>query len=130
MSEVAFINAVLTEADCDLLLDINNLYVNSQNHHYDPMEFLSQLDAGSVCYFHIAGHFKQDDGIIVDTHGADVIDPVWRLLDSAYQRFGARPTLLERDFNLPSLGALKAELQLITSAQESHSALATGRLVA
>jgi len=120
MSEVEFINAVVKEADCDLLLDVNNVYVNSQNHNYDPLQFLAQLEAEHVSYFHVAGHYKEDDGVIIDTHGADVIDPVWSLLNTAYQRFGALPTLLERDFNLPSLSELTKELEIIKSLQAKN----------
>jgi len=120
MSEVEFINAVVKEADCDLLLDVNNVYVNSLNHNYDPLQFLAQLEAKHVSYFHVAGHYKEDDGVIIDTHGADVIDPVWSLLNIAYQRFGALPTLLERDFNLPSLSELTKELEIIKSLQAKN----------
>jgi uncharacterized protein (UPF0276 family) len=117
MSEVEFINAVLKEADCDLLLDVNNVYVNSQNHNYDPHQFLSELDNEHVSYIHVAGHYKEDDGFIIDTHGADVIDPVWELLGKTYERFGVLPTLLERDFNLPSLEDLSKELEIIKALQ-------------
>jgi len=128
MSEVEFINAVLKEADCDLLLDVNNVYVNSQNHEYDPLDFLAKLEAKHVSYFHVAGHYKEDDGMIIDTHGADVIDPVWALLDTAYQRFGTLPTLLERDFNLPALSELNKELEIIKTLQRKNTQ--SGRLVA
>lgn len=118
MTEVDFINAVLREADCDLLLDVNNVYVNSRNHQYDPLDFIQQLDARHVAYFHVAGHYQEDDGVIVDTHGADVIPSVWALLESAYQQFGALPTLLERDFNIPALSELSQELQTIKTLQQ------------
>jgi len=120
MSEVEFINAVVKEADCDLLLDVNNVYVNSQNHNYDPLQFLAKLDAKHVSYLHVAGHYQEDDGVIIDTHGADVIDPVWSLLNTAYDRFGTLPTLLERDFNLPALFELNKELEIIKSFQKQH----------
>ncbi|MFT6593932.1 MAG: hypothetical protein ACJAU3_002001, partial [Zhongshania sp.] len=84
MSESEFINAVLAEADCDLLLDVNNIYVNSVNHRYDPYEFLQSLPLDRAKYVHIAGHFDEAEDLRVDTHGADVIDPVWALLDAAY----------------------------------------------
>lgn len=117
MSEVEFVNAVVKEADCDLLLDVNNIYVNSQNHNYHPEDYLNAIDADRVSYIHVAGHYREDDGIIIDTHGADVIDPVWSLLALAYQRFGQLPTLLERDFNLPSLAELHEELNIIKKIQ-------------
>ncbi|GMQ88152.1 MAG: DUF692 domain-containing protein [Gammaproteobacteria bacterium] len=117
MEEIDFINAVLQEADCDLLLDVNNIYVNSINHHYDAEEFLTALPAGRVMYFHIAGHFNEAEDLIVDTHGADIIDPVWGLLDKAYAHFGVAPTLLERDFNIPPIPELLAEIDRIATLQ-------------
>ena len=117
MTEIDFINAVLEEADCDLLLDINNIYVNSVNHHYDPVEFMKGLPAARITYAHIAGHYNEADDLIVDTHGADVIDPVWDLLDKAYEHFGVFPTLLERDFNIPPVPELLEEVDMIITTQ-------------
>jgi len=117
MSEISFINAVLDEADCGLLIDVNNIYVNSINHRYDPIEFMKQLPAERIRYAHIAGHFVEDEDLIVDTHGADVIDPVWEILDKAYQHFGVFPTLLERDFNIPPVPELLSEVTQIAEAQ-------------
>jgi uncharacterized protein (UPF0276 family) len=117
MSEVTFINAVLAEADCDLLLDLNNLYVNSLNHRYDPLGFLRQLPGGRIRYAHVAGHYLEPDGLRVDTHGAAVIEPVWGLLREAYRLFGVFPTLLERDFNLPPLEDLLAEVETLAALQ-------------
>jgi len=113
LSEIDFICAVLEEADCDLLLDVNNIYVNSINHGYDAEDFLAALPGDRIAYGHIAGHFVEAEDLLIDTHGADVIDPVWRLLDSAYQHFGVFPTLLERDFNLPPVNELLAEVDTI-----------------
>mgnify|MGYP006268071101 FL=1 len=124
MSEIDFIKAVVEEADCDLLLDVNNIYVNSVNHRYDPTEFLMALPAGRIAYGHIAGHYNEAEDLIVDTHGADVIDPVWRLLDKAYEVFGAFPTLLERDFNVPALDTLMGEVQHISRLQRRADAVA------
>ena len=118
LSEIDFICAVLEEADCDLLLDVNNIYVNSINHGYDAEEFLAALPGDRIAYGHIAGHFVEAEDLLVDTHGADVIDPVWRLLDSAYQHFGVFPTLLERDFNLPPVNELLAEVNTIKTRQK------------
>lgn len=81
MEELDFIQAVLQEADCDLLLDVNNIYVNSINHRYDAETFLRQLPAERIRYIHVAGHYQEAEDLIVDTHGADVIDPVWQLLE-------------------------------------------------
>ena len=118
MQEIDFLNAVLDEADCGFLLDVNNIYVNSVNHGYDAIEFLKQLPAERIRYAHIAGHYNEDTDLIVDTHGADVIDPVWAILDSAYEHFGVFPTLLERDFNIPPLAELLDEVRQIAAMQE------------
>jgi uncharacterized protein (UPF0276 family) len=117
MTEIEFINAVLDEADCGLLLDVNNIYVNSVNHLYDPIEFLKQLPAERIRYAHIAGHDNEADDLIVDTHGADIIDPVWHILEQAYQHFGIFPTLLERDFNIPAIPELLSEVKQIAETQ-------------
>lgn len=117
MEEIDFLNAVLQEADCDLLLDVNNIYVNSINHQYDAEAFLRRLPAGRIRYIHVAGHYQEAEDLIVDTHGADVIDPVWQLLEKAYQYFGVMPTLLERDFNLPPLDELLQEVTVIHTLQ-------------
>ena len=117
MKEIEFINAVLEEADCGLLLDVNNIYVNSINHRYDPIEFLKALPTQRIRYAHIAGHYNEADDLIVDTHGADIIDPVWRILDEAYQHFGVFPTLLERDFNIPAVSELLGEVKQIAELQ-------------
>ena len=122
MEEIDFINAVLDEADCDLLIDINNIYVNAVNHGYDPAAFLRALPGERIAYAHIAGHYREAEDIIIDTHGADVIDPVWALLDQAYEHFGVFPTLLERDFNLPPLDQLLAEVEHIRDSQQRHAA--------
>ena len=118
MSEIEFINAVIEEANCGLLLDVNNIYVNSINHGYDPIDYLKQLPAKRIRYGHIAGHFNEDEDLIVDTHGADVIDPVWHILDKAYQHFGVFPTLLERDFNIPPVDELLQEVKQISDMQD------------
>lgn len=120
MSELEFINAVVEKADCLLLLDVNNIHVNSVNHRYDPNEFLDGLPAERVAYIHIAGHHNEAEDLIVDTHGAPVIDPVWRLLEHAYERVGPVPTLLERDFNFPPVEELLAEVRQISELQGIH----------
>lgn len=113
ISELAFINAVIAEADCDLLLDVNNIHVNSINHDYDASSFLDGLPLSRVRYIHIAGHHVEADDLCIDTHGADVIDPVWALLAQACAKLGPLPTLLERDFNLPPLASLLGEIDQI-----------------
>lgn len=118
MQEIDFINAVLNKADCELLIDINNIYVNSVNHRYDPVEFMQGLPSERIAYAHIAGHFNEAEDLIVDTHGADIIDTVWDLLDKAYEYFGVFPTLLERDFNIPPVADLLEEVDQIVSYQK------------
>jgi uncharacterized protein len=121
MGEIDFINAVLSEADCDLLLDVNNIYVNAINHRYDAHEFLSQLPGERIAYIHVAGHYDEAEDLRVDTHGAPVKDAVWDLLGAAYARFGARPTLLERDFNFPPYTELVGELDTIREVMHRHA---------
>lgn len=123
MSEPEFVAAVLDEADCNLLLDVNNVYVNSINHRYDPRTFIDGVDPQRVRYLHVAGHYVEAEGVRVDTHGADVCADVWDLLDHTYARIGVLPTLLERDFNLPPLSDLRAELQQIRDLQARHQAV-------
>lgn len=112
---------MLAEADCDLLLDVNNIYVNSVNHGYDPLAFLRALPAARVRYIHVAGHYQEAPDLIVDSHGADVIDPVWRLLAHAYAHVGNVPTLLERDFNVPPLSELLTEVEHIRVVQSPYA---------
>ena len=121
LSEIDFINAVISEADCDLLLDVNNIYVNSINHQYDPLEFLQALPGERIAYGHIAGHYNEAEDLIVDTHGADIIPDVWVLLDKAYEYFGVFPTLLERDFNIPAVKELLTEVKKIKDIQARWS---------
>ncbi|PCJ14677.1 MAG: hypothetical protein COB04_14620 [Gammaproteobacteria bacterium] len=126
MSEADFVSAVVKEADCDLLLDVNNVYVNSINHNYDPQEFIRSMPAERVSYYHMAGHHVEDDGFIIDSHGADVIDPVWDLLAFTYDLIGVRPTLLERDFNMPDMASLQDEVKRIKQFQNAEE-LPSGR---
>ena len=121
MSEIEFTAAVLEKADCGLLLDVNNIYVNSINHQYDAREFMASLPGHRVVYGHIAGHYNEAEDLRVDTHGADVIDPVWDLLDLAYKQFGVFPTLLERDFNIPPVDKLLLEVGRISTIQRANS---------
>ena len=122
LEEIEFLNAVVEQADCELLLDINNIYVNSVNHGYDPNAFLAAIPADRVAYAHIAGHYVEAEDLIVDSHGAEVIDPVWGLLEQAYQLYGTFPTLLERDFNIPPLPDLLDEVRTIRSIQRKTRA--------
>lgn len=122
MTELEFVNAVLKEADCGLLLDVNNIFVNATNHGYDPVEFLRGLPATRVWYLHVAGHFVEAPDLRVDTHGAAVCDDVWTLLEAAYAHCGPVPTLLERDFNFPPLGQLVEEVARIRGLQQASAA--------
>ena len=124
LTEAEFINAVLQESGCELLLDVNNIYVNSINHRYDPLVFLDAMPLDRVRYIHIAGHFDEAEDLKVDTHGADVIVPVWSLLEQAYERLGPIPTLLERDFNIPPLPELLGEVEQIRHYQKGLDTLA------
>jgi uncharacterized protein (UPF0276 family) len=117
MDEIDFVRAVLQEADCDLLLDVNNIYVNSINHGYDAETYLTALPADRVLYFHVAGHFVEAEDLRVDTHGTEICDPVWQLLEVAYRHYGPVPTLLERDFNIPPLEDLMTEVERIRQLQ-------------
>ena len=121
MSEKDFLLAVLDEADCDLMLDINNIVVNSINHRYDAGEFLRDMPAERIRYFHLAGHYVEDEDLRIDTHGAAVDDQAWQLLDAAYTQFGPVPTLLERDFNFPPMEELLGEVRRIRSLQDTHT---------
>jgi len=120
LGELEFVNAVLDEADCDLLLDINNIFVNSVNHRYDAVEFLRGLPGQRIAYGHVAGHYREAEDLIVDTHGARVVETVWDLLDTAYEVFGVFPTLLERDFNIPPVDELMREVGVIRTLQSKR----------
>ena len=123
MDEITFLNAVLNEADCLLHLDINNIYVNSVNFGFDALSFLSKIPKEKIVYSHIAGHLQVGKDVLVDTHGENIIDPVWALLDKAYKLFGTFPTLLERDNNIPALPELMQEVNKIAAYQARTQAL-------
>lgn len=121
MDEPTFVRAVLEEADCDLHLDVNNIYVNSVNFGFDPHDYLRSLPGERIVYIHTAGHYRKAPDLVIDTHGETVIDPVWDLLAEAYSLFGVRPTLLERDFNIPPLVDLVAEVERIAVLQKPYA---------
>ncbi|HEY0611943.1 MAG TPA: DUF692 domain-containing protein [Chitinophaga sp.] len=111
MAEIDFINAILATADCDLLLDVNNIYVNSFNHRYDARAFIDRLPLERVRYIHMAGHEQVAEDLIIDTHGEAIIDPVYELFAYAMQKLNRDvPVLLERDFNIPELATLQYEI--------------------
>ncbi|MDH3351883.1 MAG: DUF692 domain-containing protein [Gammaproteobacteria bacterium] len=117
MSEADFTLAVLQESDCDLMLDINNIVVNSINHSYDAHEFMLRMPADRIRYFHLAGHYVEAEDLRIDTHGSAVDEQAWQLLADAYAHFGAVPTLLERDFNFPPVQDLLVEVGRIRQLQ-------------
>lgn len=117
LAEADFVNAVLGEADCDLLLDVNNVFVNAVNHGYNPRAFIDAMPSSRIASYHVAGHYDEADDLKIDTHGAEVKESVWALLAHAYRAHGVRPTLLERDFNFPPLPILLQEVERIRSLQ-------------
>lgn len=121
MTELEFLTEVLDRANCGLLLDVNNIYVNSVNHGYDATAFLRALPTKRIRYGHVAGHLQQSADLLIDTHGSAVNDPVWALLAEAYRCHGVFPTLLERDFNLPPLAELLTELAQIRQLQQANT---------
>ena len=123
MNEADFTLAVLERADCDLMLDINNIVVNSINHRYDASEFLHRMPAERIRYFHIAGHYVEAEDLRIDTHGAAVDEQAWQLLAEAYATFGPVPTLLERDFNFPPMNELLDEVRKIRELQRQTSSV-------
>ncbi len=127
MDELAFVNAVLERADCQLLLDVNNIHVNSINFGYDATDFLDGMAGERAAYIHVAGHRVEAPNLRIDTHGADVIDEVWTLLARAYENFGVLPTVLERDFNYPPVPELLREVGTIRAAQERASSRPAAR---
>jgi uncharacterized protein (UPF0276 family) len=117
MTEQEFTLSVLNDSGCLMLLDVNNIYVNSINHGYDAEDFLAAMPTGKIVYGHIAGHYDEAEDLKIDTHGADVIEPVWQLLQKAYEIHGVFPTLLERDFNIPPITELLVEMEKIRTIQ-------------
>jgi len=113
MPEHEFVNRILYRSGCGLLLDVNNVYVNAQNHGFDAAHFIAQLDLRHVVQIHVAGHTQTRSGLIVDTHGTPVVDPVLELLASTIERTGPLPVLLERDNDIPPLRELLAEVRRI-----------------
>ncbi|NIG53794.1 DUF692 domain-containing protein [Chitinophaga sp. Cy-1792] len=120
MSEVDFINEIAQRSGCQLLLDVNNVYVNAFNHQYDAKQFIAALPADKVAYIHMAGHEQVAPDLIIDTHGQAVIDPVYELFDWAIQRLKPVPVLLERDFNFPQLEELQGEIHRLQSICQKH----------
>ena len=120
MSEAEFISSIISESGCQMLLDVNNVYVNAFNHNYNTKEFINALPLDSVAYIHMAGHEQIEPDLIIDTHGKDIIDPVFELLDWTIQKINPVPVLLERDFNIPELNALEGELTQLQNITKKH----------
>lgn len=119
MSEQEFVKAVLAEADCDLLFDVNNSYVNSINHEYDAQNYMRAMPSERIMYLHMAGHYDEAEDLKIDTHGQPVKKQVWDLLEQTYQTHGLVPTLLERDFNIPPMDELLLEVEQIRAHQKA-----------
>ncbi|HYJ11323.1 MAG TPA: DUF692 domain-containing protein [Polyangiaceae bacterium] len=113
LSELEFIERVLDQSGAGLLLDVNNVYVNSLNHGFDAQAFIAALDLRRVVEIHVAGHTRRPSGLVIDTHGAPVADPVLELLAFTLARTGPRPVLLERDNEIPPLSELLNEVQTL-----------------
>lgn len=114
LTEAQFLSEVLEQSDCGLLLDVNNVYVNSLNHGFDPYEFLDQIPLERTVQIHIAGHSNKES-IVIDTHGAPVVQPVFELLRYVLERTSVNAVMLERDQNFPEFAELLAELDQIRS---------------
>jgi uncharacterized protein (UPF0276 family) len=120
MSEWDFLREVATRADCNILLDINNIYVSSINHGFDALEYLRCMPRERVRQFHLAGHSDMG-GHLIDTHDHPIIQPVWDLYAAALNLFGDIPTMIERDDNIPELAELLAELDVARDIAARHT---------
>lgn len=120
LDEATFLTQIVEEADCGLLLDINNVYVNSKNHNYDPIKFLEDIPIERTLQVHIAGHFNRGK-IIIDTHGEAIIEEVFDLLGELVKRCEPKAILLERDFNFPDISELLSEIKKIKSIVKKES---------
>jgi hypothetical protein len=120
MSEWEFLREVAQRADCAILLDINNIYVSSVNHGFDPLTYLQSMPKDRVRQFHLAGH-SDLEGHLIDTHDHPIVEPVWDLYCAAVAQFGPVPTMIERDDNIPALGELVAELQIARELGRRHT---------
>jgi uncharacterized protein (UPF0276 family) len=117
MPELEFLNRVLEECNAGLLLDVNNVYVNAHNHGFDPYAFIAGLPLERVVEIHVAGHERQPSGLLLDTHGEAITDPVLELLEWTLERAGNVPVLLERDNHVPALAELLTEVSTLRKLQ-------------
>ena len=120
MTEIEFISEIVERARCNLLLDVNNVYVNAFNHSYDPRDFIGKLPLDRVAYIHMAGHEQVEPDLIIDTHGQPIIDPVYELFEWTIQKMDPVPVLLERDYNFEDLEQIQGELKQIRGILNKH----------
>jgi uncharacterized protein len=120
MDEADFISAIVRESGCNLLLDINNVYVNAFNHGYNAKDFIKKLPLENVAYIHMAGHEKVSDDLIIDTHGQAIIDKVYNLFEWTLPKLNPVPILLERDFNFPEMKEITEELNHLESITKDY----------
>ena len=123
MAEWEFVAAVARRTGCRLLFDVNNVYVNAINHGFDPRVYLAAIPGEAVAEIHLAG-FDASGPCLIDTHGTRVAPPVWALYRATIERFGARPTLIEWDTDLPALDVLRDEAAIAQSILEEADAVA------
>lgn len=113
MREVDFLNQVMHTADTKMLLDVNNVYVNTTNHNLDAKTFMDELDVSKAAYIHMAGHtLFEEENLIIDTHGEEIITPVWDLLDYTLDKISV-PVMIERDNDVPSLAVMQDEYTIL-----------------
>jgi hypothetical protein len=120
MSEIEFVNQIVEGADCQMLLDVNNVYVNAFNHQYDAKEYIDQLPLDKVAYIHMAGHEQVEPDLIIDTHGQPIIDPVYELFEWTIAKMDPVPVLLERDYNFEDTEQIQSELLQIKGLIKKH----------
>jgi uncharacterized protein (UPF0276 family) len=124
MTEVEFVSEIVERAGCNMLLDVNNVYVNAFNHNYDAKDFIGKLPLDKVAYIHMAGHEQVEPDLIIDTHGQPIIDPVYELFEWTIQKMDPVPVLLERDYNFEDLEQIQGELTQIKGILNKHWKLA------
>ena len=124
MTELEFVSEIVERAGCNMLLDVNNVYVNAFNHNYDAKDFIGKLPLDKVAYIHMAGHEQVEPDLIIDTHGQPIIDPVYELFEWTIQKMDPVPVLLERDYNFEDLEQIQGELTQIKGILNRHWKLA------
>lgn len=114
--EAEFLAEIAERADCHILLDVNNIYVNSQNHDFDPQRYFSYVDPARIKQIHLGGYLTQPD-LLIDTHGTPVQPPVWKLYEFALKKLGTIPTNIEWDNDIPDWATLAEQMMLAQQAQ-------------